>query len=124
MKDEAVASYLRSRTLAGDTAERVAAVKAAYVASGWKGYLQRRIDEMKEHARLNRYVSSFSVALLYALMGEKDEALAWLEKTYEEHNYRLLFIKVDARLDALRSEPRFLDLVRRIDEACQLAQRS
>src|SRR5215213_9190854 len=124
MKDEAVASYLRSRTLAGDTSERVTAVKAAYVASGWKGYLQRRIDEMKEHARLNRYVSSFSVALLYALMGEKDEALAWLEKTYEEHNYRLLFIKVDARLDALRSEPRFLDLVRRIDEACQLAQRS
>ena len=124
MKDEAVASYLRSRTLAGDTAERVAAVKAAYVASGWKSYLQKRVDEMKEHAKLKRYISPFSVALLYALMGEKDQALAWLEKTYEERNYRLLFIKVDARLDSLRSEPRFLDLVRRIDEACQLAQRS
>ncbi len=124
MKDEAVASYLKSRTLAGDTAERVAALKAAYAVSGWKGYLQRRVDEMKEHARLKRYISPFSVALLYAQMGEKHQALAWLEKTYEERNYRLLFIKVDARLDSLRSEPRFLDLVRRIDEACELAQRS
>jgi serine/threonine protein kinase/Flp pilus assembly protein TadD len=124
MKDEAVASYLKSRTLAGDTAERIAALKAAYAVSGWKGYLQKRVDEMKEHARLERYISPFSVALLYLLMGEKNQALAWLEKTYEERNYRLLFIKVDARLDGLRSEPRFLDLVRRIDEACQLAQRS
>jgi len=124
MKDEAVASYLKSRTLAGDTAERIAALKAAYAVSGWKGYLQKRVDEMKEHARLKRYISPFSVALLYAQMGEKNQALAWLEKTYEERNYRLLFIKVDARLDSLRSEPQFLDLVRRIDEACQLAQRS
>ena len=124
MKDEAVASYLKSRTLAGDTAERIAALKAAYAVSGWKGYLQKRVDEIKEHARLKRYISPFSVALLYAQMGEKNQALAWLEKTYEERNYRLLFIKVDARLDSLRSEPQFLDLVRRIDEACQLAQRS
>ena len=124
MKDEAVASYLKSRALAGDTAERIAALKAAYAVSGWKGYLQKRVDEMKEHARLKRYISPFSVALLYLLMGEKNQALAWLEKTYEEHNYRLLFIKVDARLDGLCSEQRFVDLVRRIDEACQLAQRS
>jgi serine/threonine-protein kinase len=119
MKDEAVASYLKSRTLAGDTAERIAALKTAYAVSGWKGYLQTRVDEMQEHARLKRYTSPFSIALLYAQMGEKNEALAWLEKTYEERNYRLLFIKVDARLDPLRSEPRFLHLVQRIDEACQ-----
>jgi hypothetical protein len=86
--------------------------------------MQKRVDEMKEHARLKRYISAFSVALVYAQMGEKNEALAWLEKRYEERNYRLLFIKIDARLDSLRSEPRFLDLVRRIDEACELAQSS
>lgn len=85
--------------------------------------MQKRVDEMKEHARQKRYISSFSIALIYAQMGEKDQALAWLEKTYEERNYRLLFIKVDARLDSLRSEPQFMDLVRRIDETCQLAQR-
>jgi eukaryotic-like serine/threonine-protein kinase len=122
MKDEAVASFLKSRTLAGDTAERVAAFKAAYAEAGWKGYLQMRVDEMKEQAGRKRYVSPFSIALLYTQMGDKNQALAWLEKTFEERNYRLLFIKVDARLDGLRSEPRFLDLVRRIDNACQLAQ--
>jgi eukaryotic-like serine/threonine-protein kinase len=124
MKNEAVAAYLRSRTLAGDTAERVAALKAAYAASGYKGYMQKRVDEMKEHARQKRYISPFSVALIYAQMGEKNQALTWLEKTYEERNYRLLFINIDARLDTLRSEPRFSDLVRRVDEACQLAQKS
>ena len=52
-------------------------------------------------------------------MGEKNRALAWLEK---ERNYRLLFIKIDALLDALRAEPRFVDLMKRIDESCELAK--
>ena len=75
MRDEAVASYLKSRTLAGDTEERIAALKTAYAVSGWKGYLQRRVDEMQEHAKLKRYTSPFSIALLYPQMGEKNEAL-------------------------------------------------
>lgn len=119
MQDEAVASHLRSRTLAGDSAERVSALKAVYAASGWKGYLQKRIDEMTAQAKLKKYFSPFSVALLYTQMGEKNRALAWLEKAYEERNYRLLFIKIDARLDSLRAEPRFMDLMKRIEESCE-----
>lgn len=121
MKDEAVAAYLKSRTLAGDSAERVSAFKTTYAVSGWKGYLERRVDEMKAQARL-KYVSPFSIALVYAQMGEKTQALTWLEKTYEERNYRLLFIRIDPRLDSLRSEPRFIDLMKRIDESCESAK--
>lgn len=121
MKDEAVAAYLKSRTLAGDSAERVSAFKTTYAVAGWKGYLQRRVDEMKAQARL-KYVSPFSIALVYAQMGEKTQALTWLEKTYEERNYRLLFIRIDPRLDSLRSEPRFIDLMKRIDERCESAK--
>ena len=116
MKDEAVAAYLKSRTLAGDSAERVSAFKTTYAVAGWKSYLQRRVDEMKAQAKL-RYVSPFSIALVYAQMGDKTQALAWLEKTYEERNYRLLFIRIDPRLDSLRSEPRFIGLMKRVDES-------
>jgi len=121
MKDEAVAAYLKSRILAGDSAERVSAFKTTYAVAGWKGYLQRRVDEMKAQAKL-RYVSPFSIALVYAQMGDKTQALAWLEKTYKERNYRLLFIRIDPRLDSLRSEPRFIDLMKRIDESCESAK--
>jgi serine/threonine-protein kinase len=114
MKDEAVAAYLKSRTLAGDSAERIAAFKAAYTSSGWKGYLQKRIDEITAQEKQKKYVSAFSVSLLYTLMDDKKRALTWLEKAYDERNYRLLFIKIDPRLDSLRSEPRFMDLLKRV----------
>ncbi len=122
MKDEAVAAHLKSRTLAGDSAERVSALKAAYTVSGWKGFLQKRVDEIKAQAKQKRYFSPFSVALLYTQMGDKNQALTWLEKSYAERNYRLLFIKIDARLDSLRSEPRFIDLMKRVDESCESAK--
>ncbi|MBI4409432.1 MAG: hypothetical protein HY561_06965 [Gemmatimonadetes bacterium] len=42
------------------------------------------------------------------------EALDWLEKSYEDRNWEVLFIKVDPRLDPLRSEPRFRAIVDRM----------
>ena len=105
-------SVLRSK-LAGDSPEKVAALKEAYTSSGWRGYLQKRLEEVEKQST-RQYVSPFSVALIWAQLGNKDQAFAWLEKTYGERNFRLLYIEVDPRLDGLRSDPRFADLVRRV----------
>ena len=59
-------------------------------------------------------VPPFVVASVYARLDRKDEAIAWLEKGYEERDSRMPLIGVAFEFDSLRSDPRFRDLVRRI----------
>jgi hypothetical protein len=49
-----------------------------------------------------------------AALGDKDKAITWLEKAYEEKDDWIAFIKVDPSLDGLRAEPRFVELLRRV----------
>jgi tetratricopeptide (TPR) repeat protein len=57
---------------------------------------------------------SYAIALYSATIGETEEGMIWLERAYEERDALLPFAKVDPRLDPLRSDPRFDDLLRRI----------
>ena len=70
-------------------------------------------------ARLNelsrsQYVSAYDVALIHLALGERDEAFERLYKAYEEHAEWVIYMAVDPRLDPLRPDPRFKELVRRI----------
>lgn len=56
----------------------------------------------------------YLVATVYAGLGQKQDAFEWLEKAYEVHWRDLLELKYDPRFASLRSDPRFVDLVRRI----------
>jgi serine/threonine-protein kinase len=71
--------------------------------------LQMRLDEIKKH-----YVSADVIARLYAGMGEKTQALDWLEKAYDERTWSLFLLKVEPMYDNLRGEPRFQALVRKM----------
>ncbi len=57
---------------------------------------------------------AYTIAFHSALIGETDEAMTWLERAYEERDPLLLIAKTDPRMDPLRSDPRFQDLLRRI----------
>jgi hypothetical protein len=59
-------------------------------------------------------VSAAAIASIYAGLGEKEEALAWLEEGFKERSFQLQFLKVDPRFDALRDDPRFANLLQRI----------
>jgi serine/threonine-protein kinase len=72
------------------------------------------IDELKDLAG-RRYVSPYGIASIYACLGETDLALEWLEKAYADHDQTLVFIKVHPRLDTLRSDSRFEDLLQRMN---------
>ncbi len=48
------------------------------------------------------------------MIGETEDAMTWLERAYEERDPVLLVAKTDPRMDPLRSDPRFQDLLRRI----------
>jgi len=85
----------------------------AYAASGKGGEAKKAIDELKQSSK-QRYVSSYYIALIHTGLGEKDSAFEWLENAYRERSDLLIYLKVDPRLDSLRSDARFAELVRRV----------
>ena len=52
--------------------------------------------------------------MVYNGLGEREEALAWLERGYREREPRMVFLKVEPKWDNLRDDPRFQDLLRRV----------
>jgi len=61
-----------------------------------------------------RYVAPYHIALVHAGLGEQDEAIAWLEKSFADREPRMSWLKVEPTWDALRTNPRFVDLLRRM----------
>ena len=74
---------------------------------------ERSISQLEEHVRKDG-VGRYEIALVYAGLGKKQEALKWLEESYHAHDVGLVYLKIDPCLDPLRSDPRFDDLVRRV----------
>src|SRR6266704_852313 len=85
----------------------------AYAASGQRDEALQTLNQLTEISR-QRYVSAYSVAMVYAELDEKDQALNWLEKGYQERATKMTFLKIDPFFDNIRSDPRFADLVRRV----------
>jgi tetratricopeptide (TPR) repeat protein len=61
-----------------------------------------------------QFVSPYGIASYYAVIGDNERALDWLEKAYSERDGTLVWLKVHPRLDGLRGEPRFRDLLARL----------
>jgi TolB-like protein/Tfp pilus assembly protein PilF len=112
--DQAISAYLKAASLGGESAERVEVSRNAYKASGMQGYWKKRLDYLKERAKRER-VSPWVFALSYARAGEKEHALEWLEKAYHQHTPMLVWLKAERTWDPLRSDPRFQDLLRRMN---------
>jgi serine/threonine protein kinase/tetratricopeptide (TPR) repeat protein len=85
----------------------------AYAKSGRKDEARKLLADLKEQSR-TRYVASYWIAMIHVGLDEKDEAFAWLEKAYQERSWFLVSIKMDPQVDSLRSDSRFIDLMRRI----------
>ena len=94
--------------------ECLATLAGLYGLEGRKREAQALIDELKETAR-HRYVSGFFFAEMYADFGDKEQAIRWLERAYEEHDQWMVFVNSYPGLDRLRSEPRFQALLRRMN---------
>jgi tetratricopeptide (TPR) repeat protein len=65
--------------------------------------------------RTRRYVSPYGIASIYSCLGDIDAAFQWLETAYAEHDQTLAWVGVHPRLDPLRNDPRFDDLLRRMN---------
>jgi Tfp pilus assembly protein PilF len=91
----------------------LAATGHAYALLGKRAEAQKMIERLKEQST-QRYVPPDIIAKIYIGLGEKEQALDWLEKSYEDREDALIWLNSDPLFDDLRSEPRFRDLVRRV----------
>ena len=91
----------------------LAGIAHSYALAGKRSDAEQVLQGLLGRARKS-YVSPFDIALIYAALGEKDTAFTWMEKAVEERSTWLVYSKWEPRLDPLRSDPRFQDLLRRI----------
>jgi len=111
---EAIAEFQRAITLSPNITQYKAGLGHAYGRAGKSAEARKLLSELKQRSK-QRYVSWCDFAAIYAGLGEKDQAFAFLEKAYEQRDTRVvLWGKVHPLLDPLRSDPRFQDLLRRV----------
>jgi len=111
---EAVEQYQRAIQLAGMSMQGVSAGLAnAFVLAGRTDEARAMLAELSRQ-RAERYVSPWALASIYAGLGEREEALQWLERAFDEHDSSLVWLRVHPRFDALRDEPRFQALLARL----------
>ncbi len=115
MFEEATAGYQRAITVTKGTFNilAMASLGHVYAVSGRKTEARKILAELQRLSE-HSYVPAYVVALIYAGLGEREKAFAWLDKAYEEHSFSLAYIKSEPRFDPLRSDPHFADLLRRI----------
>jgi Flp pilus assembly protein TadD len=112
MFNEASAEYAKAREL-DNSPVMIASLAHVFAVSGRRGEAQRLLTELEQLSK-QRYVSAFDVALVHTGLGDNERAFEWFEKALQERSSALTWLKVDARLDRLRSDPRFQDLIRRV----------
>jgi len=94
--------------------EVVQALQRGYIDTGYSGAMRVAAETLSERSDLT-YVQPTQIARLYAHAGDKDHAVEWLEKAYEEGLPAMIHLGVDPDWSSLRSEPRFQDLMRRLN---------
>ena len=120
MYDQAVESYGKYPRMRppggryeGMPLEFVVQLEEVYRKSGWRSYLQTTVARLEENAAHDPTLA-YVVASFYGRLGQKEKTLKWLEQAYNYHDFRLKLIGVSFEFDSLRSDPRFVDLLRRV----------
>jgi len=116
--EEAIAEAESGRgqhgTMLAPGTEPEAYLAMAYALAGKKDEARRVLHELQTRSRAD-YVSPSALAYIYVGLGEPDSAMYWFERAYEARVYDIVWIRNDPLMETLRSDPRFQDLVRRLN---------
>ena len=108
MYKEAITEFQNARS-SDDNPAILGALGHVYAVAGNRGEAEKIIKELKGLSE--RYVAPYHIAIIYAGLQKKDEAFEWLEEAYQGRDEWLLYLKIDPRLDSLRSDARFSNLL-------------
>jgi tetratricopeptide (TPR) repeat protein len=113
MPEKAIDELKKAVSLSGGSSLYLSSLAHAYASAGKRGEAEILLRQMNDRAQ-HSYVPPFDIAIIYAGLGQKDQAVLWLEKGCQERSAWMVWLKVDPRLDVLRSDPRFQGLLRRV----------
>jgi DNA-binding winged helix-turn-helix (wHTH) protein/TolB-like protein/Tfp pilus assembly protein PilF len=108
---EAEAKLLQAA--AGADEKSIEVLRQIYRQNGWKGFLRALLAGTNTEAQ-KHYMNAFSQAFLYMRMGEREQSLEWLEKSFAEQHRYVVYLNADPYADFLRDDPRFQNLIRRV----------
>jgi tetratricopeptide (TPR) repeat protein len=108
--EDAVTARQKLMTLSGASPDEVEALGRAYSESGSRGYWMWRLERLE-----GEYDRPIGTAYIYAQLGERDQAFAWLEEAYVKREGMMYLLKTSPWWDPLRDDPRYDDLVRRMN---------
>jgi tetratricopeptide (TPR) repeat protein len=111
---EAVAAFQEAKNLDPTNWPALALLCHGYASSGDRRQAQQLLLELTQHATRGN-LDPVWIGLIHAALGDKERAFVWLEKAYQARSETLVFLKVDPKFDTLRSDPRFADLVKRLN---------
>ena len=112
--EDAVPEYQKAVELSHGDTDTLAGLAHGYIAMGKKAEAEKILRDLLQQSKKN-YVSTYMIGTIYAGLGEKDKAFQFLEKAYQERSPDIpYFLKADLRIDTLRSDARFQDLMRRV----------
>jgi eukaryotic-like serine/threonine-protein kinase len=111
---EAIAEFQRAVELEKYNPEIWSGLGHAYAVLGDRTKAQEVLNHLKVLSA-DSYIAPYDFAVIYAGLGQRDQAFAWLNRAYADHSYYMaVYLTTDARLDNLRSDPRFADLRHRV----------
>jgi serine/threonine protein kinase len=110
--DEAIVNFRRSTEIAARGSLFLGALGHCYGVSGRPELAREVLHELEEHQR-ERYVSAYNVMLVHLGLGDTGTALDWLERAFEERSGALWSAALEARLDRIRDDARYRELVTR-----------
>jgi len=113
MYPKAVAELEKALALVGFNPRYLATLGYCYADSGNSVAARKVLSEL-EQLSVKRYISPYEFAAVHAGLNEKEQALTWLERAFEERSSWLTLLRVDSRLDGLHEDPRFRNLAQRI----------
>jgi len=114
MYEEALAKFQKEKEIARGWGLRVEAqIGIVYAKMGNREKAQDVLEELIKKSK-ETYVSSTAIAMLYIALEEDDKGFQWLELAYENYDSWLRLLKIDPIFDRIRSDPRFISLVKKI----------
>jgi TolB-like protein/Flp pilus assembly protein TadD len=109
----AAVEYQKAIQMSGNVTFTTAGLGHLYASSGRSAEARVIFDELRARAQ-NTYVPAYDLALVCVGLGATDQAFEWLDRAYEERCGWLTYLKVEPRMDTLRGDSRFNDLLRRL----------
>ena len=112
---QAIGELQKAVSISHGSPAMLGALGHAFATAGNRPEAEKILVQMNKSSK-TRYVSPFYVAMVYAGLHEDDNALAWLEKAYNDRSNAIIFLKVDPAFDGMRSNARFQALLTRLAE--------